>query len=40
MGGATWKKLFTPIKIGSLEVKNRIFMPPMCTDYATLREEL
>jgi len=29
-----FKKLFTPIKIGSMELKNRIAMAPMTTDYA------
>ncbi|MDM7999863.1 MAG: hypothetical protein QUS33_07670, partial [Dehalococcoidia bacterium] len=28
-------KLFTPIKIGKLELKNRIFMPPMIVRLAT-----
>jgi len=27
-------KLFTPIKIGSMEVKNRIVMAPMTTNWA------
>ncbi len=30
----TLKKLFEPIKIGSLELKNRIVMAPMTVDYA------
>jgi len=29
------KKLFTPIKIGTMKVKNRIVMAPMGTNYAT-----
>ena len=27
-------RLFTPIKIGTMEVRNRIVMAPMATDYA------
>ncbi len=38
------EKLFTPIKIGTMEVKNRIVMAPMATDYAnpdgTISEKL
>ena len=33
-------KLFTPIKIGQMEVKNRIVMSPMTTLFATMREEI
>jgi 2,4-dienoyl-CoA reductase-like NADH-dependent reductase (Old Yellow Enzyme family)/thioredoxin reductase len=36
----TFRHLFTPIRINTLEVKNRIFMPPMCTAYATIRGEV
>jgi len=32
--------LFSPIKINTMVVKNRIFMPPMCTDYATIKGEV
>jgi 2,4-dienoyl-CoA reductase-like NADH-dependent reductase (Old Yellow Enzyme family)/thioredoxin reductase len=32
--------LQSPIKLGLLEVKNRIFMAPMCTAYATIRGEV
>ena len=28
-------KLFTPVKIGSIEIKNRIAMSPICTNYST-----
>ena len=28
--------LFSPISIKNLNLKNRIVMPPMCTDYATI----
>ena len=30
-----YQKLFQPIKINQLEVKNRIFMSPMSTNFAT-----
>lgn len=30
-----FKHLFKPIKIGKLQLKNRIIMPPMATNYAT-----
>ncbi len=29
------RKLFEPISIGSMELKNRLVMPPMCTNYAS-----
>jgi 2,4-dienoyl-CoA reductase-like NADH-dependent reductase (Old Yellow Enzyme family) len=32
--------LFSPIRINSLEIKNRLFMPPMATGYATIRGEV
>ena len=35
----TFKMLFSPFKINTMEVKNRIFLPPMCTDYATIKGE-
>ena len=35
-----YEHLFSPIKINTLEVKNRIFMPPMCTAYATIQGEV
>ncbi|RPJ40746.1 MAG: hypothetical protein EHM27_07475, partial [Deltaproteobacteria bacterium] len=31
---ALFQKLFTPFKIGRLELKNRIVMPPMATNFA------
>ena len=31
---ASFKKLFSPFKIGNLELKNRIVMPPMATNFA------
>lgn len=31
-----FKLLFTPIKIGTMELKNRLVMPPMVTNYATI----
>jgi len=31
---ASFKKLFSPFKIGNLELKNRIVMPPMATHFA------
>jgi 2,4-dienoyl-CoA reductase-like NADH-dependent reductase (Old Yellow Enzyme family)/thioredoxin reductase len=34
------KRLFSPIRIHTLEVKNRIVMPPMCTAFATIRGEV
>jgi 2,4-dienoyl-CoA reductase-like NADH-dependent reductase (Old Yellow Enzyme family) len=34
------KHLFSPIKIKTIEVKNRIFMPPMDTGYATIGGEI
>ena len=33
--GARFDRLFSPIRIGSLELRNRIVMSPMTTDYAT-----
>jgi len=30
-----FKKLFEPVQIGSMKLKNRIVMPPMVTNYAT-----
>ena len=33
--GASFDRLFSPIRIGSLELRNRIVMSPMTTDYAT-----
>lgn len=36
----TLKSLFSPIKINTMVVENRIFMPPMCTDYATIKGEV
>ena len=35
MSGDGYKMLFSTGKIGSLELKNRIIMPPMVTNYAT-----
>lgn len=32
-----YKKLFSPIKIGSMELKNRLVMPPMVRNYASLK---
>lgn len=32
------KKLFSPLKIGTMEVKNRIVYPAMVTDYATFED--
>lgn len=32
------KKLFSPIKIGTMEVKNRIVYPPMITNYAAFED--
>jgi 2,4-dienoyl-CoA reductase-like NADH-dependent reductase (Old Yellow Enzyme family)/thioredoxin reductase len=40
MATGTFRHLFTPISINTLEIKNRIFMPPMCTAYATIRGEV
>jgi 2,4-dienoyl-CoA reductase-like NADH-dependent reductase (Old Yellow Enzyme family)/thioredoxin reductase len=40
MATGTFGHLFTPIRINTLEIKNRIFMPPMCTAYATIRGEV
>lgn len=40
MSAARFERIFSPIKIGTLEVKNRFFMPPMCTAYATIRGEV
>lgn len=40
MSVARFERIFSPIKIGTLEVKNRFFMPPMCTAYATIRGEV
>jgi len=40
MNGKAFKHLFTPIRIGKMEVKNRIFMPPMYTGYATITGEV
>jgi 2,4-dienoyl-CoA reductase-like NADH-dependent reductase (Old Yellow Enzyme family)/thioredoxin reductase len=40
MATGTFGHLFTPISINTLEIKNRIFMPPMCTAYATIRGEV
>ena len=28
-----YKKLFTPMKIGKVEIKNRIVVPPMCLGF-------
>lgn len=39
MDTGQFEHLFSPIRINTLEVKNRLFMPPMCTDYATIRGE-
>ena len=33
-GLSSLSRLFTPISIGTMEVKNRIAMAPMATDYA------
>ena len=33
--GASFDRLFSPIRIGSLELRNRIVMSPMTTDYAS-----
>lgn len=35
-----FKHLFTPMKIGNLEIKNKIFMAPMYTGYATIGGEV
>ncbi len=40
MNREKFEHLFSPIMINTLEVKNRIFMPPMCTAYATRRGEV
>jgi 2,4-dienoyl-CoA reductase-like NADH-dependent reductase (Old Yellow Enzyme family)/thioredoxin reductase len=40
MSGTAFKNLFSPIKIHSMEVKNRIFMPPMGTMYAKINGEV
>jgi len=40
MATGKFRHLFTPIRINTLEIKNRIFMPPMCTAYATIRGEV
>lgn len=40
MSGTEFKNLFSPIKINSMEVKNRIFMPPMGTMYAKINGEV
>ncbi|MBT4511320.1 MAG: FAD-dependent oxidoreductase [Chloroflexi bacterium] len=37
---ASLSKLFTPIKIGNMEVRNRIVMSPMTTLYADMKEEI
>ncbi|MBM3133451.1 MAG: FAD-binding protein, partial [Chloroflexi bacterium] len=37
---ATLTRLFSPIKIGNMEIKNRIVMSPMTTLYADLRERI
>ena len=39
MSEVIFKHLFSPIKINTLELKNRIVMPPMCTAFATIRGE-
>jgi len=40
MSAAKFERIFSPIKVGTLEVKNRLFMAPMCTAYATIRGEV
>ena len=35
MNHSHFPKLFEPGRIGSLEIKNRLVMPPMATNYAT-----
>lgn len=36
MSGASYPHLFSPININSITFKNRIVMPPMCTNFATI----
>jgi 2,4-dienoyl-CoA reductase-like NADH-dependent reductase (Old Yellow Enzyme family)/thioredoxin reductase len=36
----TFARLFSPVRINGLEIKNRFFMPPMCTGFATVGGEI
>lgn len=36
----TFEMLFSPITINQLKIRNRLFMPPMGTQYATIRGEV
>ncbi|MCK4792856.1 MAG: FAD-dependent oxidoreductase [Desulfobacteraceae bacterium] len=40
MNSKQFKHLFSPLKINTLEIKNRICMPPMCTNYATINGQV
>ena len=36
MESSAYPMLFSPIKVGTTEVKNRVFMPPVSTNLADL----